>query len=84
MKKVDADAEKNDDDDDASFATEPASVSSFSRDGDGVPEMVTEKGAVDDDAEAAVWVGGGDGVADGDAPRDNVAVGVPVPVPDDV
>jgi hypothetical protein len=62
-------------------------------DGDGVPEG-EKRGRPDgkddrdrdavtmDDTVAAVF--GGDGVADGDAPRDKLAVAVPVPVPDGV
>jgi hypothetical protein len=49
---------------------------------DGAPEEVTERDAdtVDDVVTDAVTVEGDDGVVDGEAPRERVAVGVRVPV----
>lgn len=70
--------------------------SDIDEDGDGVPDgekrgrsdgkndRDRDAVTVDDTVAAAMRVLGGDGVADGDAPRDKLAVAVPVPVPDDV
>ena len=51
---------------------------------DGKDDRDMDAVTVDDAVAEAVRVFGGDGVADGEAPRERVAVGVPVPVPDGV